>query len=250
MSDRDWATAYQILRVVGGSHAYGTATPESDVDVRAVALPPVSWLVGFAPADNGSQTKDGRGAAEDLTVHALAKFCRLALKCNPNVLEILWADDAAVQHQTRAGQALRALAPHFMSRQAYAAFSGYAFGQFKRARSHNTDHGTRQAAVERFGYDPKNAMHLLRLARMGHELVTTGQVNVRRPDAAELLAVRRGERPWHDVVAEAEALDRASLAALAGSPLPEEPDREGVEAWLMATQAAWVAGDRSGLTPC
>lgn len=249
MSDRDWATAYQILRVVGGSHAYGTATPDSDTDLRAVALPPVSWLVGFPPGDVGSQTKDVHGA-EDLVVHTLAKFCRLALRCNPNLLEILWAADAAVQYQTRAGRDLRAMAPKFLSRQAYAAFSGYAFSQLKRARSHNTDHGTRQDAVTRFGYDPKNAMNLLRLERMGHELVTAGRVNVRRADAAELLAVRRGERPWNDVVAEAEALDRASLAALAGSPLPEEPDREGVEAWLMATQAAWVAGDRSGLTPC
>ena len=42
------------------------------------------------------------------------------------------------------------------------------------------------------GYDTKHALHLLRLLRMGHEILTTGKVNVRRPDAEELLAVRNG----------------------------------------------------------
>jgi predicted nucleotidyltransferase len=42
------------------------------------------------------------------------------------------------------------------------------------------------------GYDTKHALHLVRLLRMGYEILTTGKVNVRRPDAEELLAIRNG----------------------------------------------------------
>jgi hypothetical protein len=38
----------------------------------------------------------------------------------------------------------------------------------------------------------KHALHLVRLLRMGYEILTTGKVIVRRPDAEELLAIRNG----------------------------------------------------------
>jgi len=50
-----------------------------------------------------------------------------------------------------------------------------------------------RAALEaKFGYDTKHALHLVRLLRMGHEILTQGKVIVRRPDAEELLAIRSG----------------------------------------------------------
>lgn len=44
----------------------------------------------------------------------------------------------------------------------------------------------------KFGFDTKHALHLVRILRMGHEILTTGKVIVRRPDAEELLAIRNG----------------------------------------------------------
>lgn len=32
---------HTILLVISGSHAYGMARPESDIDVRGVAIPPM-----------------------------------------------------------------------------------------------------------------------------------------------------------------------------------------------------------------
>lgn len=43
-----------------------------------------------------------------------------------------------------------------------------------------------------YGFDTKHALHLLRLLRMGYEILTEGKVIVRRPDAEELIAVRNG----------------------------------------------------------
>lgn len=44
----------------------------------------------------------------------------------------------------------------------------------------------------KFGYDCKHAMHLVRLMRMCKEILETGLVIVKRPDAEELLAIRNG----------------------------------------------------------
>lgn len=50
-----------------------------------------------------------------------------------------------------------------------------------------------RAALEaKFGMDCKNAYHVVRLMRVCREILTTGKVNVKRPDREELLAIRNG----------------------------------------------------------
>jgi len=92
-----------------------------------------------------------------------------------------------------------------------------------------------RAALEaQFGYDTKHAQHLIRLLRMGHEIVTTGQVIVTRPDRDELLAIRGGALDYETLLAMAEGLHAAIEAALPTSPLPEVPDLQGLDALCCA----------------
>ncbi len=44
----------------------------------------------------------------------------------------------------------------------------------------------------KFHFDPKHAMHLVRLSKCCKELLTDGVLRVRRPDAEELLSIRNG----------------------------------------------------------
>ena len=44
----------------------------------------------------------------------------------------------------------------------------------------------------KYGYDTKHAMHLVRLLRMAEEIITTGTMNVYRPDRDELVKIRNG----------------------------------------------------------
>ena len=77
-----------------------------------------------------------------------------------------------------------------------------------------------RAELERqFGYDTKHAMHLLRLLRMAVEILTTGEVLVRRPDAEELKAVRRGSLTFDALLEQAEGLG-SRLKALARGVRP------------------------------
>lgn len=66
---------------------------------------------------------------------------------------------------------------------------------------------SRSELEAKFGYDTKHAMHLVRLLRMGKEILTEGVVRVKRPDAKELLEIRDGKWTYEELVAYAEQLD-------------------------------------------
>lgn len=52
----------------------------------------------------------------------------------------------------------------------------------------------------RSGYDTKHASHLVRLMRMGREIIEKGQVIVKRPDAEEILAIKNGAWSYEKVM--------------------------------------------------
>lgn len=83
------------------------------------------------------------------------------------------------------------------------------------------------------GYDTKNAAHCIRLMRMCIEFLRDGRMQVYRPDAEELLRIKKGEWPLAKVKEyAAELLDQAKLA-YEESPLPDRPDADGAEALLI-----------------
>jgi hypothetical protein len=85
-------------------------------------------------------------------------------------------------------------------------------------------------------------MHVLRLAAQGRELMQTGRLTlpVPEPERALILAVRRGDLPFADVVELVEQAERDLVAACDESPLPEQPDTAAVEAWMMdAYERTW-----------
>jgi predicted nucleotidyltransferase len=88
----------------------------------------------------------------------------------------------------------------------------------------------RAALEEKHGYDTKHAMHLVRLLRMCREILTRGEVIVKRPDRDELLAIRAGAWSYDELVAWADREDKALEALYASSPLPPVPDRAKLDA--------------------
>lgn len=81
----------------------------------------------------------------------------------------------------------------------------------------------------KFGYDPKHAMHLVRLMRMCREILTTGQVVVKRPDREELLAIRAGASSYEKLIEWAEREDAELEEVAKTSPLPRAPDRVALD---------------------
>ena len=95
----------------------------------------------------------------------------------------------------------------------------------------------RSSLEEQFGYDTKHAMHLVRLLRMGEEILTTGQVLVKRPDADELLEIRNGSWTYDELVKYAEGKDNHILKVLyPNTKLRKKPNLKTAARLLMETQ--------------
>jgi predicted nucleotidyltransferase len=90
-----------------------------------------------------------------------------------------------------------------------------------------------RAELERaHGYDTKHAMHLIRLMRMGLEVLETGELRVRRDDADELAAIRDGGLSYEELLSTAATLHRGMEAAAATTQLPPDVDYDRVDALL------------------
>jgi hypothetical protein len=69
------------------------------------------------------------------------------------------------------------------------------YQEWKRSRN-----PARSILEEKFGYDTKHGMHLVRLIRMCREILTEGKVIVKRPDHEELLAIRNGSMSYEELI--------------------------------------------------
>ena len=82
MSIPTWAVGVMLLGL-GGSHAYGTDTETSDLDIRGcAALSKAEILCG----ESFEQVTD---VATDTTIYAFSKLIHLLKDCNPNTIELI-----------------------------------------------------------------------------------------------------------------------------------------------------------------
>ena len=82
----------------------------------------------------------------------------------------------------------------------------------------------RSELEESHGYDTKHAMHIVRLMRMGSEVLETGIVNVKRVDAKELLDIRAGKWSYNELLEWSEHKDDELDTLVKTSNLPDKPD--------------------------
>lgn len=86
----------------------------------------------------------------------------------------------------------------------------------------------RREMEKKYGFDVKHSMHLVRLVRMGKEILRDGKVLVRRPDAEELRGILRGEWTYEQVEAVASNMDEEMDALYEASPLRHKPDHNAI----------------------
>jgi hypothetical protein len=220
---------HTIYACVMGSRAFGLATEDSDTDRRGVFLAPTPLFWRFEKPPTHVE-----GPAEEQFSWELERFCELALRANPNILECLHSP--LVEYADETGRELLALRGAFLSRRVHETFTRYAHGQRRKLDADVRTHGAPRW---------KHAMHLLRLLASARDLLRTGALTVDVGDRRDsLLAVKRGEVPWPEVEARMTRLAEEAERAAPGSPLPAEPDRRRVEDFLVRVRRA------SALQPC
>ncbi|ACB74342.1 conserved hypothetical protein [Opitutus terrae PB90-1] len=212
-----------IYRCVVGSRAYGLDTDASDTDLRGVYLAPLEMHLSLFGApeqfeDNGAQT----------CYWELQKFLVMALKANPNILECLYSP--LVEKITPLGARLLTLRESFLSQMIFQTFNGYALSQFKKLEQDRRNQGEIRW---------KHAMHLLRLLLTGAATLRERRVPVRvEQHRQRLLAIKHGELPWPEVDAWRQELHRDFERALAETTLPERPDYEATNRFLIEARHA------------
>ena len=76
------------------------------------------------------------------------------------------------------------------------------------------------------GYDTKHASHLVRLMRMGQEILVEGKVIVKRPDAEEILHIKNGGWSYDRVMEHAKDIQSKMDEAYKSTILPRSVDFE------------------------
>src|SRR5262245_29569338 len=248
-----------ILRATVGSAIHGLHHGgQDDRDEMAVFVEPPEYLVGLSRArgirgglygfEHFVERTQPEGARSgpgdlDLVAYSLRKYVRLVMKGHPTILLPLFVPDKLLLAETELGEELRGLRPALLSRRAGRGYLGYLRGQKERLLGTRGQKGVnRPELVEAHGYDTKYAMHALRLGYQGFELLQAGRVTLPmpEPERSRVMAVRRGERSFEEVLAEIDEAERWLEAALERTALPDRPDDEAVDAFLVeAYRRAW-----------
>lgn len=335
-----------IFSTITGSVSYGTNIEGSDEDIRGVGIKKdKSYYFGFLK--HFEQQED---ATKDEVIYDLRKFFNLAADCNPNIIEILFTDERFHKTKTKIWEQILEHRDKFLSKNVRFRFSGYAYSQLKRIKTHRSyllnppvkkpersdfglpDNATliskdelgafqwimafllkdsaqymhfseatkkeleeanwiglvqskgvpveqmeklqsltgmsdnwmevmkreqayiqakrawdsyqnwkanrnkkRAVLEEKMGFDGKHAAHLVRLLRMGKEILETGKVQVFRPDREELLAIRNGAWTFNQVEEYAEKMEAEILKSYETSKLPKNPDRNFLDQLCIKT---------------
>ena len=131
-SNLEWLKENTIYLTLHGSHAYGTSRPGSDIDLRGIAIPPKKYYFGIL--DNFEQVTFSD--PNDCVIFDIRKFIGLALKCNPNAIELLFTDREDHVYRHPAFDKLEEIRDSFLSTKAKYTFAGYARSQLLRIKRH------------------------------------------------------------------------------------------------------------------
>jgi predicted nucleotidyltransferase len=205
----------------------------SDVDRRGFYLSPADlhWSLQGPP----EQLEDRE---TDECYWEIEKFIRLALKANPNVLEVMHSP--IVELATPLAQELLEMRSSFFSAKIHDSYLGYVETQFRRLVNSMENHGVPNW---------KHAMHLLRLLIQGERLVREGVLAVDVSEHREfMLSVKDGLLSWDEFRAHQAELEDRYRQAVKSSCLPEEPDTERASDFLVHARRAGLELERSALS--
>lgn len=215
-----------IYRCIIGSRAYGLEDENSDTDYRGIYLPPADLHWSLYGVPEQLENEENQEAYWEIQ-----KFLILALKANPNILECLYSP--LIEKSTPLADELLSMRSMFLSRLVYQTYNGYVMSQFKKMQADIRNQGRVKW---------KHVMHLIRLLISGIRVLREGVVPVRVDDhREELLAIKRGEMPWEETEKWRLRLHAEFERANAESQLPDQPDYEGANAFLLKARQAAVS---------
>jgi hypothetical protein len=171
-----------LVKVLGGSTAYGLNTPESDVDYRGVFVnTEPSKILGLDKLDHLQKQE-----ADDIVYYEVRKFFDLLRQGNTGALEILFTEDAPLETSDIFAEIQANKLKFVDTDKMFRCLLGYMQGERRLANGERTGQlgSKRKAQLDKYGFSPKNFTQLFRLANCGISLFEKGYfpVNMKKHD--------------------------------------------------------------------
>ncbi len=233
------------MTFIGGSQLHGAKlTGRDDTDWYGAFIEPPERALGLDGFPHfvfttGGQRGGNRPHDVDVCLYSLRKCASLAAKGNPSVLHFLFAKP---EYKTAIWERFAADPAPFLAKSHVQGFLGFANDQLRRLFNQRAKDVNRPELVEKFGYDTKYAMHIIRLYGEAKELMETGRITLPRPNSDELVAIRHGKYKLDELRELAQHLERDAVEASEKTSLPEKVDRKEISRRVAeAYQAHWAS---------
>jgi hypothetical protein len=153
----------------------------------------------------------------------------------------LFVPESEIVQITDLGRELMADPAIVLSRTAGMRFIGYLRSQ-RAGMLGTSKHTNRPELIAKYGFDAKYATHMVRLGVQGVELLETGKITLPVPEPwlTWLRELRQGRHTKDEALAAADELEAKLTKLLDCSPLPQQPDYERANRWLIDSyQRVW-----------
>lgn len=122
-----------LFESIRGSHLYGLATKDSDVDTFGVWICPPGWLLGSGK----DYIPDVKSEGNDDSWYDIGKYIHLLEESNPDAIISLFTPSDKILHFDPCLQPLWDIRDQILSKACFKSFSGYAHDQLMKARGKN-----------------------------------------------------------------------------------------------------------------
>jgi predicted nucleotidyltransferase len=212
ISPPKWLPCNTLFEGIQGSTAYGVAEDTSDWDIVGFCIPPKEiifpHIAGIIEGFGRQQQRficyqkhhvfdqtaaNNKGRSYDLTIYNIVHYFHLCLENNPNMIDSLFLPVDCILHMSQIGNMIREKRHIFLHKGCWHRFKGYAYSQMSKIQTKSQDSTSKRSElITKYGFDTKFAYHLVRLMFEVEQLLTTGDLNLRR-NSKELKAIRNGD---------------------------------------------------------
>jgi len=230
-----------VLKTLAGSCAYGTSNEDSDKDFRGVIIPPEEYFLGLKKFEKCEYDPPNT----DVCYYDIRKFFSLALQGNPNILEIFKSPRIRFIHPF--ADTILHMWPQVLSGNLVKSHVGMAKAHLKRLDSANRKCGVKgKKLIEKYGYNTKDAMHVIRTLQQCIEILETGELTLPRPNAASLVNILNGGYSLDAIKTVAESYLSNIRNLENKTSLPQKPDVHLVSRNVKHIVRGWIYSKRSG----
>ena len=229
-----------------GSDAYGVSEDGSDSDMYGYVFPPKGMvfphlegeILGFGRHKNRFEQWQQHHVIDndkqyDFSIYSIVKYFSLCMENNPNMIDSLFVPRECIVHITPIGNLIRENRGLFLHKGSYHKFLGYAHSMLHKIRVKTPEKGSKRSVlIEKYGFDVKYAYHLVRLCNECEQILSTGDLDLRKGNE-QLKAIRRGEMTEKQIVEWFSEQEKTLEVLYRDSALRNVPDEPSIKALLV-----------------